>query len=98
MPAYVINDMVVTDPLLFEDYKKLSPPTVTQYGGRFLARGGRIALVEGAHEPQRLVVIEFPDMAQAQAWLQSPEYASARALRQRASVSNIVIVEGVVPA
>ena len=42
MPAYVINDMVVTDPELFERYKQLSPPTVAQYGGRFLARGGQI--------------------------------------------------------
>ena len=45
MTAYVINDMEVTDPVLFEQYKKLSPPTVAQYGGRFLARGGRIELL-----------------------------------------------------
>lgn len=98
MPAYVINDMVVTDPVLFEDYKKLSPPTVAQYGGRFLARGGRIELLEGDREPKRLVIIEFPDMAQARAWLDSPEYAPARALRQKASRSNIIVVEGVAPA
>ena len=47
MPAYVINDMVVTDPELFERYKQLSPPTVAQYGGRFLARGGQIENLEG---------------------------------------------------
>ncbi|MEY4711963.1 MAG: hypothetical protein RIS88_1413 [Pseudomonadota bacterium] len=97
MPAYVINDMVVTDPVLFEDYKKLSPPTVAQYGGRFLARGGRIELLEGEREPKRLVVIEFPDAARARAWLESPEYAPARALRQKASVSNVLVVEGVSP-
>lgn len=95
MPAYVINDMVVTDPTLFEEYKQLSPPTVARYGGRFLARGGRIALVEGDHQPKRLVVIEFPDMGRAHAWLDSPEYAPARALRQRSAVSNLVVLEGV---
>ena len=47
MPAYVINDMVVTDPELFERYKQLSPPTVAQYGGRFLARGGQVENLEG---------------------------------------------------
>ncbi len=97
MPAYVINDMVVTDPALFEEYKKLSPQTVAQYGGRFLARGGRVERLEGEHEPQRLVILEFPDMDRARAWLASPEYAPARALRHKASRSNIILVEGVAP-
>ena len=97
MPAYVINDMDVTDPQLFEEYKKLSPPTVAQYGGKFLARGGRTETLEGAWSPRRLVILEFPDMASAQAWIDSPEYASARRLRQRSSNSNIVLVEGAAP-
>ena len=62
MPAYVINDMVVTDPELFERYKQLSPPTVAQYGGRFLARGGQIENLEGDWSPQRVVIIEFPSL------------------------------------
>ena len=95
MPAYVINDMEVTDPQLFEDYKKLSPPTVALYGGKFLARGGRTETLEGNWAPRRLVMLEFPDMASAQAWLGSPEYAPARRLRQRSAKSNIILVEGV---
>ena len=97
MPAYVINDMDVTDPQLFEEYKKLSPPTVAQYGGKFLARGGRTETLEGGWSPRRLVILEFPDMASAQAWIDSPEYAPARRLRQRSSNSNIVLVEGAAP-
>ena len=97
MPAYIINDMEVTDPQLFEEYKKLSPPTVAQYGGKFLARGGRTETLEGDWSPRRLVILEFPDIAAAQAWIDSPEYAPARALRQRSSKSNIVLVEGAAP-
>ena len=97
MPAYVINDMEVTDPQLFEEYKKLSPPTVAQYGGKFLARGGRTETLEGAWSPRRLVILVFPDMASARAWIGSPEYAPARRLRQRSSNSNIVLVEGAAP-
>lgn len=97
MSAYVINDMVVTDPDLFEEYKKLSPPTVALYGGRFLVRGGALDLCEGERLPQRLVILEFPSAVQARAWIDSPEYAPARAVRQRASRSNVVIVEGVAP-
>jgi len=94
MVAYFINDMEVTDPQLLEEYKKLSPPTVAQYGGRFLERGGRCETLEGSWSPKRLVIIEFPSLEQAKAWANSPEYAAAKRLRQRASRSNIVIVEG----
>ena len=97
MPAYVINDMVVTDPVLFEEYKKLSPPTVAQYGGRFLARGGRTDTLEGEWSPKRLVIIEFPSVAQARAWVDSPEYAPAKRLRQITTISNLIVVEGVAP-
>ncbi|TFY98561.1 DUF1330 domain-containing protein [Ramlibacter rhizophilus] len=97
MPAYVINDMEVLDPALLDEYKKLSPPTVAQYGGRFLARGGRTEVLEGSWTPRRLVILEFPSIEQARAWAESPEYAPAKALRQRAARSNIVVVEGAAP-
>ena len=98
MVAYVINDMEVTHPALLEEYKKLSPATVAQYGGRFLARGGTMEVLEGAWTPKRLVILEFPSLAQAKAWVNSPEYAPARRIRQQASRSNVVVVEGVPPA
>jgi uncharacterized protein (DUF1330 family) len=97
MVAYVINDMQVDDPQLLEEYKKLSPATVAQYGGRFLARGGALEVFEGTWSPKRLVILEFPSLERAKAWIDSPEYAPARRVRQRASRSNIVAVEGVSP-
>ena len=98
MAAYVINDMVVTDPARFEDYKKLSPATVAQYGGRFLARGGRVEPLEGGWSPERLVIIEFPSVEQARAWADSPEYAPAKHLRQETASSRMIVVEGMPPA
>ena len=98
MVAYVINDMEVTDPQLLDEYKKLSPATVVQYGGRFLARGGQMETLEGTWSPKRLVILEFPSIAQAKAWVNSPEYAPARRVRQKASRSNIIVVDGVPPA
>lgn len=97
MAAYVINDMEITDPALFEDYKKLSPPTVEQYGGRFIARGGQTQTLEGAWSPKRVVILEFPSVEQAIAWANSPEYAPAKQLRQRSSKSNMIVIEGVSP-
>ena len=98
MPAYLINDMEVTDPDLLEEYKKLSPATIQQYGGRFLARGGELDVLEGEWRPKRLVILEFPSLEQAKAWANSAEYAPAKQLRQRASRSNIIVVDGAAPA
>ncbi|MEB0111247.1 DUF1330 domain-containing protein [Variovorax sp. RTB1] len=94
MVAYVINDMIVTDPALFEEYKKLSPATVALYGGRFLARGGHVDPLEGDWSPKRLVIIEFPSVDQARAWSDSPEYAAAKQLRHRSALSKLIVVEG----
>lgn len=95
MPAYVINDMEVTDPELLEEYKKLSPPTVARYGGRFLARGGSIETLEGTWTPQRLVILEFPTLQQAKAWIDSDDYAPAKRLRQKSARSKLIVVDGI---
>ena len=97
MPAYVINDMEITDPGRFEEYEKLPSATVARYGGRFLARSGCIETLEGNWSPKRVVIREFPSMAQAQAWTDSPEYAPAKRLRQMSAKSNLVMIEGFVP-
>ncbi|MDE2573774.1 MAG: EthD family reductase [Rhodospirillales bacterium] len=98
MPAYVINDMEVTNPELLEKYKLMSPSTVAQYGGRFVVRGGAAETIEGEWSPKRLVILEFPSANQAKEWAHSDAYAPARAMRQEASHSNIIVVEGVPPA
>ncbi len=95
MPAYVINDMEVTDPVTFDAYRRMSPATVAQYGGRFLVRGGTVEPQEGDWQPKRLVVLEFPTLERAKAWIDSAEYAPARRLRQMSATSNLVLVEGV---
>ena len=94
MPAYVIADIDVIDPIRYEDYKRLSPLSITKYGGRFLARGGEVQTLEGAWTPGRLVVIEFPSLARAHEWWASAEYAPARALRQATSKGSLVVIDG----
>ena len=79
MAAYVVAEVEVTDPVTYEDYRKLVPATVAKYGGRFLVRGGAVEVKEGGWQPKRLVVLEFPSMDQARQWYGSPEYAPALA-------------------
>jgi uncharacterized protein (DUF1330 family) len=97
MPAYVIVDIDVTDPDGYEEYKRLAPPTISLYAGRYLARGGQAETLEGDWTPNRLVILEFPDRAYARQWLESPEYGPARSQRHRTARTRMVVVDGVVP-
>lgn len=94
MSAYVIVEIEITDPELYERYKQLAPATVQAHGGRYLARGGTTAALEGDWDPQRLVILEFGSLDQARAWHDSPEYRDARSLRWRAARSRMVAVAG----
>lgn len=95
MPAYVILDITVDDPELFEEYKKLAPATIKAYGGKYIARGGKAETLEGDWTPNRIVILEFENADTAKAWLESPEYREARAMRQTAATSNTIVVDGV---
>jgi uncharacterized protein (DUF1330 family) len=94
MPAYVLVDCVVTDPARYEIYKTLAPPAITKYGGRYLVRGGVTQQLEGDVQPNRIVVLEFPDIETARRFYDSPEYRAARAARAGAAKMNMVLVEG----
>lgn len=94
MTAYVIADIDVHDSAGYDEYKALSPAIVSSFGGRYLVRGGSTEVLEGGWQPRRLVVLEFASTADAKRWHGSDEYAAAKRLRQRATTSNFVLVEG----
>ena len=95
MPAaYLIAEVDVQDPAAYERYKQLVPGAIAAYGGKFIVRGGTVDSKEGGWTPARIVVVEFPSMAQARKFYDSPEYAEALALRLRTTKSRLILVEG----
>jgi len=94
MPAYVIVDIQIHDPAAYEEYKPLAHAAILQYGGRYLARGGAAEQLEGTRVPHRVVILEFASAEQAKAWWSAPEYAEAKALRQRVATTEMLLVEG----
>ena len=62
MAAYLIADTDITDHQTYDEYKRQVAPVISKFGGRFLVRGGKQTVLEGAWQPHRLVVIEFPNM------------------------------------
>ncbi len=91
----MIVDVEITDPALYAAYIRVVPPTIAKYGGRFLVRGGRAETLEGSWSPKRVVVVEFPTFEQAREWWESEEYRDPKALRQSASITDMILVEGV---
>lgn len=94
MTAYLIADIEVRDPVGYDEYKQRVPAVIEAHGGRYLARGGASHVLEGAWQPRRSAIIEFPSLAALQAFWDSPEYRPLRALRERCASSNIVVIEG----
>jgi uncharacterized protein (DUF1330 family) len=95
MPAYVIAAVEESwDQEKLVQYREGNTQVVAEHGGRFVARGGQSAVLEGDWDPKRVVIIEFPDMAAARGWYESDGYAPLRELRRSASKTNIIVVEG----
>ncbi len=95
MQGYVVVNITVRDSARYEEYKRLATPTVSAYGGRYVARGGAVDVREGRWSPTRLVILEFPSVERARAWWDSPEYAPAKAIRQSCADTQLVITEGI---
>jgi uncharacterized protein (DUF1330 family) len=95
MPAYVIAETGVTDPERYEQYKAASPAAIAAVGGRFLARGGELVVLEGDWQPSRLVVLEFADLAAAKRWYESQAYQETKKLREGAARLCVVAMQGV---
>ena len=94
MAAYIIANIEITDPVGYEEYRKQAHASIAAYGGRYLTRGGATEVLEGDWVPNRVVILEFPNMAQLKAWYGSPEYRPALQIRRRTAKSSLVAVEG----
>lgn len=94
MAGYIIVDVKITDPERYQEYRKSAAATLEAYGGRYLARGGKTETLEGDWDTDRIVVLEFDSVERARAWWASEEYRAPKAVRQSASVTRMILVEG----
>jgi len=95
MPAYLIVETDIHDPEQYERYKAASPAAVAAGGGRFVVRGGELAVLEGDWQPKRLVVLEFENLEAAKRFYESADYQEVKKLRDGAATLRMVAVEGI---
>jgi len=94
MPSYLLIRVTVTDPERYRQYMAVTPGILAQYGGRFIARGGKSVTLEGPEETRRLALVEFPSLEAAKAFYASPEYQAAKALRDGACEAEFIALDG----
>jgi uncharacterized protein (DUF1330 family) len=94
MKAYAIFGETIQDQATFDEYRKHVLPTLVQYKGQFVVRGGSFTVLEGDWPHQRFVIIEFPSRADAEGWYHSPEYQRIVGLRLKSSKGSAIIIDG----
>ena len=93
MPAYILSTMTIHDPATYKRYTDVTPPIVKRHGGRFLTRGDEVTTLEGGKFTERLVLIEFPTRAQAEAFYSDPDYQAASQHRRAGARNSRLILQ-----
>ena|ERR1700727_1484961 len=95
MKVYVLAHIRVIDAERMKTYSQMTTPIVESFGGRYLARGGKVDVLEGSYSHTRTAIIEFPDAVAAHAWWNSDEYKDAKNLRQQIAQTDLTLIEGI---
>ena len=92
--AYYIGEHEIRDEAAFADYLKQVIPMIERHGGRYLTKAGTHEVLEGHWQPNRVVIIAFPDMASLKAWYNAPDYQPLIAKRQAVARDVMIAIEG----
>ena len=94
MPTYVVGDIEISNSAAYHAHSPRALATIARFGGRVIAGGGRIDLLEGDPMPERIFIIEFPTADAARRWYQSDDYQEALKIRRSASRGRVFLIEG----
>ena len=92
MAAYILVEVAIHSPLLYEKYKEKTPAILQAFEGRFVLRGMPVVALEGTWDHDRLVLLEFPNREKALAWYHSAAYQEAKQIRDKASTARFLLI------
>lgn len=95
--GYILAELEITDPVVFEEYRSKAAGTIAAYGGRYLVRGGDPVRLEGNRPIRRMVVLEFESPERASDWYYSEEYGPVKALRLKSATTHVFLLNGTSP-
>jgi uncharacterized protein (DUF1330 family) len=94
MSAYIIAEVIITNPAQMAEYREWSTKAMQEHGVEVIVRGSNIEPLEGGWKPERIVVLKFKDLAAARAYYDSETYTHARKVREGAGTIRMIAVEG----
>ena len=94
MPTYIVGDIHITDTTAYQAHVPRAIATIARFGGRVVAGGGRVDVLEGDPMPERIFIIEFPTADVARRWYRSEDYQEALNARLLASHGRVLLIEG----
>ena len=95
MSVYAVFNVEVLDPGAYKPYSQAVPALIAKAGGKYLARGGDVAVLEGEPDLKRVVILEFPSEAAFRSWYDSDEYKPYQGMRERLTRSTAYLVAGI---
>ena len=99
---FIVHRRSISDPERLKEYRHGVGETIRRFGGKVVVRADAFQVLEGGwhpgergddSEPERVTVIEFPDMASLRSWYDSPDYAPLKKIRQSSAQSDAIAVE-----
>ena len=78
----------------FKEYATRAKLAIEKFGGKYVVRGGKFFIIEGKHDFERNVIVEFPSIEKAKECYNSNEYQKAKSFRDGKANFNAIIIEG----
>ena len=94
MPAYMIINADIRDPVKFAEYGRTNAALVKQCGGRYLAIAGARETLEGSWPTGKMVISEWPTREAALAYWHSAEYGEIKKLREGICDAQVLLLDG----
>jgi uncharacterized protein (DUF1330 family) len=94
MKAYLVLDLAINDFAGFREYIAAIPTHIARHGGQYIVQGVTPTCIEGNWKPQRMVIIEFPERSNAEAFLGDPIIQDLFRVRHETTTSKLVLVDG----
>jgi uncharacterized protein (DUF1330 family) len=94
MTVYVIAQLKMTDRPTYDRYQARFFDVFRKFSGRLLSADENPAVLEGAWDRDKLVLMSFPDEAAYRAWAGSPEYQEIARDRKAGAEAVVLLVKG----
>ena len=97
MTVYAIVQLKMIDRAAYDRYQARFFDVFRKFNGRLLSADENPAILEGAWDCDKLVLMSFPDEAAFQAWANSPEYLEISRDRKAGARAIVLLAKGFAP-